>query len=67
MHKRIFIPIANTAVLLHKVANQCMLKGNSIDICSNLISDHTHFMFKLASERIKAMTEPLKERVPPEM
>lgn len=59
MHKKILVPIANSAVLLHKVANQCMLKDNSVEMCSNVIADHTHFMFKLASERIKTITKAL--------
>lgn len=44
-----------------------MLKGNSVDICSNIISDHSHFMFKLASERIKEMSQPLRDKVPQEL
>lgn len=58
------IPLVNASTFLYKVSNQCLLKGNNVDICSTLISDHTHFMFKYASEKIRSFTEPLQQLVP---
>ena len=49
---------------MYRVSNQCLLKGNSVSICSNIVSDHTFFTFKLAAEKIKAMTIPMMALVP---
>lgn len=49
---------------MYRVSNQCLLKGNSVNICSNIVSDHTFFTFKLAAEKIKAMAIPMMAMVP---
>ncbi len=59
IRRKIYIPIVNSSAFLYKISNLCLLKGNSIDICANIITEHTYFMFKLAAERAKLLTGPL--------
>ncbi len=54
----------NASTLMYTVSNQCLLKGKSVNICSNIVSDHTFVTFKLAAEKIKAMTIPMMALVP---
>lgn len=56
--------MVNASALLYKVSNQCLLKGNSVQVCSGIVADHTLFTFKLAAQKIKAMAIPMMALVP---
>lgn len=59
VHKQVIVPLVNASALMYKVSNQCLLKGNSVDMCANIVADHTFYTFKLASEKIKTLAVPL--------
>lgn len=60
------MPLVNAAALLYRVSNQCLLKGNSVDMCANIVADHTYYTFRLASEKMKTLTVELEAQVPEE-